>query len=147
MQAIAIDGYGGLDKLQLREMPCPEPKADEVRIRVRAAGVGIWDAMQRSGAFPPEHESFPMVVGAECSGTIDAIGRGVHGQLHEGDEVYTYFFGDGGAYAEFACVKHSTSRSNREIFHLSKQRPFRSTELRLTKRSSMNWALLPARRC
>jgi NADPH:quinone reductase-like Zn-dependent oxidoreductase len=46
-----------------------------------------------------------MVVGAECSGTIDAIGSDVHGPLHEGDEVYTYFYGDQGAYAQFVCVK------------------------------------------
>lgn len=105
MQAIAIDSYGGLEKLQLRELPIPEPKADEVRIRVRAAGVGIWDAMQRTGAFPPAHESFPMVVGAECSGTVDAIGADVDGLLHEGDEVFTYFHGDQGAYAQFVCAK------------------------------------------
>lgn len=105
MQAIAIDAYGGVDRLQLRELPLPEPRADEVRIRVRAAGVGIWDALQRTGAFPPEHESFPMIVGAECSGTIDAVGRDVHRQLHEGDEVYSYFYGDQGAYAQFVCVK------------------------------------------
>src|ERR1035438_601141 len=86
MQAIAIDAYGGLDKLWLRELPIPEPKADEVRVRVRAAGVGIWDAMQRTGAFPPDHESFPMIVGAECSGTIDAIGVNLRGPLHVGDE-------------------------------------------------------------
>jgi len=105
MQAIAIDGYGGLDKLRLRELPLPEPKADEVRIRIRAAGVGIWDAKQRTGAFPPEHEAFPMVVGAECSGTVDAVGDNVHAPLHEGDEVYTYFYGDQGAYAQYVCVK------------------------------------------
>jgi NADPH:quinone reductase-like Zn-dependent oxidoreductase len=105
MQAIAIDSYGGLNKLQLRDLPMPEPQTGEVRIHVRAAGVGIWDAQQRRGAFPPEHERFPMVVGAECSGTIDAIGAGVDQPLHEGDEVYSYFYGDQGAYAEFVCVK------------------------------------------
>ncbi|MGD0474417.1 MAG: NADP-dependent oxidoreductase [Candidatus Velthaea sp.] len=82
MQAIAIDGYGGLDKLLFRELPVPEPEADEVRIRVRAAGVG-----------------------AECSGMVDAVGAGVDGPLHEGDEVYTYFYGDQGAYAQYVCVK------------------------------------------
>jgi NADPH:quinone reductase-like Zn-dependent oxidoreductase len=105
MQAIAIDSYGGLNKLQLRDLPLPEPQIGEVRIHVRAAGVGIWDALQRRGVFPPQHERFPMVVGAECSGTIDAIGAGVDRPLHEGDEVYTYFYGDQGAYAEFVCVK------------------------------------------
>jgi NADPH:quinone reductase-like Zn-dependent oxidoreductase len=105
MQAIVIDSYGGLEKLQLRELAIPEPKADEVRVRVRAAGVGIWDAMQRTGAFPPEHEKFPMVIGAECAGTIDALGSAVHAPLHQGDEVYAYFYGDQGAYAQYVCIK------------------------------------------
>jgi NADPH:quinone reductase-like Zn-dependent oxidoreductase len=105
MQAITIDGYGGLEKLQLRELPIPEPKAGEVRIRVRAAGVGIWDSLQRSGAFPPAKEVFPMIVGAECAGTVDATGENVNGPLHEGDEVYTYFTGVQGAYAQYVCVK------------------------------------------
>jgi NADPH:quinone reductase-like Zn-dependent oxidoreductase len=46
-----------------------------------------------------------MVVGAECSGTIDAVGTDVREPLHTGDEVYTYFHGEQGAYAQFVCVK------------------------------------------
>jgi NADPH:quinone reductase-like Zn-dependent oxidoreductase len=46
-----------------------------------------------------------MVIGAECAGTIDAIGDGVNGPLHEGDEVYSYFWGEQGAYAQYVCVK------------------------------------------
>lgn len=105
MQAIAIDSFGGLDKLQLRELPIPEPKAGEVRIRIHAAGVGIWDSMQRRGEFPPDQLNFPMVLGAECAGTIDAIGPHVDNRLHEGDEVYSYFWGGQGAYAQYVCVK------------------------------------------
>ncbi len=104
MKAIAIDAYGGLDTLRFRDLPIPEPKAGEVRIRVRAAGVGIWDALQRSGEFPPDHPHFPMVIGAECAGTIDALGSGVD-TLRTGDDVYTYFSGDQGAYAQYVCVK------------------------------------------
>ena len=147
MQAIAIDAYGGLDKLWLRELPIPEPKADEVRVRVRAAGVGIWDAMQRTGAFPPDHESFPMIVGAECSGTIDAIGVNLRGPLHVGDEVYTYFYGDGGAYAQFVCVKGDYAALKPRISRFLKRPPFRSTELPHTKRSLTDCTSRPDRPC
>jgi len=47
---------------------------------------------------------FPMVIGAECAGTIDALGSGVD-TLRTGDDVYTYFSGDQGAYAQYVCVK------------------------------------------
>ena len=105
MQAIVIDEFGGLDKLQLRELPLPQPQAGEVRIRVRASGVGIWDSMQRSGEFPPDHVRFPMILGAECAGTVDLVGSRVDERLHEGDEVYAYFWGAQGAYAQYVCVK------------------------------------------
>jgi len=105
MVAIAIDGYGDGNRLQLRNPPVPEPQTGEVRIRVRAAGVGVWDAMKRTGVFEVEHPTFPMILGAECAGTIDAIGTGGDGRLRDGDAVYTYFTGPQGAYAQHVCVK------------------------------------------
>jgi len=38
MQAIRVHGYGGPEVLQLEQMPRPEPQADEMLIRVYAAG-------------------------------------------------------------------------------------------------------------
>ena len=47
MRAIAIEGFGGTDRLELVDLPAPEPGPDDVLVRVRAAGVGSWDAKAR----------------------------------------------------------------------------------------------------
>jgi len=104
MKAIVIDAFGGLDQLHSADLPDPTPARGEVIVRVQAAGVGIWDSMQRSGELPVEHAAFPLVLGAECSGTVESIGEGVEG-LDVGDAVYTYFFGKQGAYAEKVAVQ------------------------------------------
>ncbi len=102
--AVAIDRFGGLDQLAVHDLPKPQPAADEVLIRVQAAGVGIWDSLQRQGEFSPDVPEFPLVLGAECSGVIERVGAGVT-TLHEGDAVYAYFSGKQGAYAQYVAVK------------------------------------------
>jgi NADPH:quinone reductase-like Zn-dependent oxidoreductase len=49
MKAIVIDGYGDVDQLHLRELPDPRPQADEVLVRVRAAGINPVDWKIRQG--------------------------------------------------------------------------------------------------
>ena len=49
MRAIAIEGFGGRDRLKLVDLLTPKPGPDDVR--VRAAGVGPWDAKTREGFF------------------------------------------------------------------------------------------------
>ena len=51
MRAIAIEGFGGGDRRTLVHLPIPEPGPDDVLVRVRAAGVGPWDAKTRAGRF------------------------------------------------------------------------------------------------
>ena len=46
MRAIVIEGVGGPEVLHVREVETPEPGADQVRVRVRAAGVNRADLMQ-----------------------------------------------------------------------------------------------------
>jgi NADPH:quinone reductase len=104
MKAVAIDRFGGLDQLKTYELPKPEPKPDEVLIRVRAAGVGIWDSAQRQGNLTPDNPQFPLILGAECSGDIERLGSNVS-TLKEGEPVYTYFTGKQGAYARYVAVK------------------------------------------
>ncbi len=104
MKAAAIERFGGLDELKLLELPKPEPAAGEVLIRVRAAGVGVWDSMKRQGEFGAEHPHFPMILGQECSGDVEAAGSDV-ANLKARDAVYTYFYADQGAYAEYVAVK------------------------------------------
>ncbi len=98
MRAIAIEGFGGTDRLQLVDLPAPEPGPDHVLVRVRAAGVGPWDIKTREGLFGKR--SFPYVLGIEGSGVVESAGENV-ADLREGDEVYVY---SGGCYAEYVAA-------------------------------------------
>jgi NADPH:quinone reductase-like Zn-dependent oxidoreductase len=99
MRAIAIEGFGGRDRLKLVDLPAPEPGADDVLVRVRAAGVGPWDTKTREGLFGGR--SFPHVLGLEASGILEGAGENV-ADLREGDEVYVY--NSSGCYAEYVAA-------------------------------------------
>ena len=62
--------------LEVREAPDPEPAAGEVRVAVEAAGVNFADCAARLGNYP-DAPPFPMVMGYEVAGTINAVGAGV----------------------------------------------------------------------
>ena len=100
MRAAAIEEFGGSDKLQSMDLSRPEPGPEEVLVRVRAAGVGLWDVMSRQGVFGDRE--FPFVPGFEAAGVVEAVGGEV-GDFQEGDEVYTYRF-PGGGYAEYVAA-------------------------------------------
>jgi putative PIG3 family NAD(P)H quinone oxidoreductase len=100
MKAITIPQPGDADALVLADVPDPEPRAGEVRIRVAAAGVNRADVMQRRGFYDPPPGSSPYP-GLEVSGTVDAVGDGVS-QWSVGDEVCALLVG--GGYAEQVCV-------------------------------------------
>jgi NADPH:quinone reductase-like Zn-dependent oxidoreductase len=104
MKAIAIERFGGLDELKECDLPKPQPRADEVLIRVRAAGVGIWDSKQRTGTFLAEMAEFPLILGEQCAGDVERVGSSVT-TLHENDAVYTYFVAKHGSYAQYVAVK------------------------------------------
>jgi NADPH:quinone reductase-like Zn-dependent oxidoreductase len=99
MRAIAIEGFGGSDRLKLVDLPAPEPGADDVLVRVRAAGVGPWDTKTREGLFGGR--SFPHVLGMEASGIVAGAGENV-ADLRGGDEVYVY---GSGCYAEYVAAR------------------------------------------
>ncbi|MGI4877187.1 MAG: NADP-dependent oxidoreductase [Janthinobacterium lividum] len=109
MKAVVIDGYGEPDVLRVVDLPVPRPAAGEVLVEIAAAGVGVWDAGERSGAMagmlPDAAKHFPRVIGGDGSGRIVALGDGVTG-FAVGDEVYGYAFGSpgGGFYAEYIAL-------------------------------------------
>jgi NADPH:quinone reductase len=99
MLAIEIREPGEPDVLVPVERPMPAPAADEVLIRVEAAGVNRPDVFQRRGRYapPPGASDIP---GLEVSGVIDALGPGV-ADWRVGDAVCALV--TGGGYAEY-CV-------------------------------------------
>jgi NADPH:quinone reductase-like Zn-dependent oxidoreductase len=105
MRAVAIDAFGGPEKLVVHELRVPEVGGNDVLIRVDTAGIGIWDAKMRRGAFS-RGKSFPIVLGSEGSGTIAALGDDVQG-LSVGDAVVGYAYGEktGGFYAEYVVLR------------------------------------------
>lgn len=100
MKAITIPSPGDADALVLAEVPAPEPRTGEVRLRVAAAGVNRADVMQRRGFYEPPPGSSPYP-GLEASGTVDAVGEGVT-RWSVGEEVCALLVG--GGYAEQVCV-------------------------------------------
>ncbi|HET9933805.1 MAG TPA: NAD(P)-dependent alcohol dehydrogenase [Polyangiaceae bacterium] len=109
MSAIVQDRYGSADVLELRQIARPRPRADEVIVRVRAAGVdfGVWHMMEGmpyavrlvSGLRRPRNP----VRGLELAGIVEEVGEHVT-TFARGDEV----FGIGeGSFAEYARASQS----------------------------------------
>lgn len=99
MLAIAYDKGGGPEVLTIHHLAVPKPGAGQVLIAVHATGVNVWEAGFRQ--HPSSDAHFPVVPGSDGSGTIAAIGSGVHG-FKVGDEVY----GRGRAfYAEYTVAR------------------------------------------
>jgi len=100
MQVVEIAGTGGPEQLRLARRATPSPGAEEVLIRVAAAGVNRPDVMQRQGKHPPPPGASD-IPGLEVAGEIVALGT----------EVRTWRIGDrvtallaGGGYAGFAVA-------------------------------------------
>src|SRR4029077_12035062 len=104
MKAVRIHRFGPPEVLSLDDVPKPEPGNGEVVVQVKAAGIGPWDGLIRSGksVIP---QPLPLILGSDLSGVIDSVGAGVE-RLQVGDEVFGVtnerFTG---AYAEYAVAK------------------------------------------
>ena len=107
MRAVAIDRFGGPEVLVVHELPLPKISAQEVLIAVDTAGVGMWDARARDGAWS-DHKEFPFILGVDGSGVVVEAGSQVR-RLKRGDRVYAYSYDNpkGGFYAEYVAVAAS----------------------------------------
>ncbi len=99
MKAIRIQQTGGPEVLQVEEVPTPDPREGQVRIKVAAAGVNFADIAQRRGAYLTPTK-LPAILGAEVAGTIDALGPGVTAPA-AGTRVASLV---SGGYAEYAIA-------------------------------------------
>jgi len=110
MRAIVQDEYGEAgDVLRLEEIARPEPAADEVLVRVHAAGVdrGVWHIMAGL-PYPVRLAGYGVrrpkarVRGREVAGRVEVVGKDVT-TVRPGDEVYG--IGEG-TFAEYVTVRH-----------------------------------------
>ena len=87
MRALTIDAHGGLDQLRFRtDVPVPELESDDdVRVRVRAAALNHLDLWVVEGV-PGVRITPGWILGSDCSGVVDAVGRGVT-SVRIGDRV------------------------------------------------------------
>ncbi|TPI22912.1 NADP-dependent oxidoreductase [Mesorhizobium sp. B3-2-1] len=104
MRAVTQNSVGGPDVLVTAELPDPTPKAGEVLVRVKAAGINPVDGAVRAGHYPLLGEP-PFILGWDISGTVEALGAGVTG-FKVGDEVFGMprFPKQAAAYAELGAV-------------------------------------------
>jgi len=107
MQAIAITEFGGADKLQLIDVPMPEPGQGEILIRVKAAGVNPVDWKIRRGMLKGRMpHKFPLIPGWDAAGIVSRRGPGAD-FFADGAQVYAYCRTPvirGGTYAEYVTV-------------------------------------------
>ena len=83
MKAVRVHKYGGPEVLTLEEIPVPEPKAGEARVKIEAIGVNYIDIYQRTGLYPLQT---PFTLGTEGAGIVDAVGPNVT-EVKKGERV------------------------------------------------------------
>ncbi|XOV93307.1 MAG: NAD(P)-dependent alcohol dehydrogenase [Bacteroidota bacterium] len=113
MKAFTIPHYGNTNVLNMVEIPIPEPKDDEVLIKVKSTSINDWDLGLVEGS--------PFVIrllyglrrpkynipGTEAAGIVEKIGAEVK-QFVVGDEVFGDLSESGfGGFAEYVCVKEN----------------------------------------
>jgi len=107
MRAIRVHHFGDIDSLVVEDVPRPAPGEGEVLLRVKAAGVGPWDALVRSGqsVLP---QPLPLTLGSDVSGIVEQVGTGVS-QFQAGDAIFgatnARFTGGYAEYASAAATK------------------------------------------
>jgi NADPH:quinone reductase-like Zn-dependent oxidoreductase len=119
MKASVLTEFGPPDVLQLREVPKPAPRDNEVLVRVRATSVGFGDTLVRNlAAISPRKFHMPFlfwliakvafgvrkprtnILGSEFAGEVEAVGRAVT-RFRKGDSVFGYCGPRMGACAEY----------------------------------------------
>src|SRR5215469_17019202 len=105
MKAIVIHQYGKPDVLKYEDAPLPEPKENQILVRVIAAGVNPVDGAARSEKYAKFFGiTLPFIPGYDIAGVVEKTGAKVT-KFKAGDSVYAYIgLGEGGGYAQYAVV-------------------------------------------
>ncbi len=97
MKAIQVKQPGGPEKMELVNLPVPQPAAKQALVRIAASGVNFIDVYFRTGLYKAD---FPLTLGQEAAGTVEAVGAEVT-EVAPGDRVA--YCMTRGSYAEYAA--------------------------------------------
>ena len=105
MKAIVVHAYGGPEVLKYEDVPRPEPKENELLVRVIAAAVNPVDSAARSQKFAQFLGiKLPAIPGYDIAGVVEKTGAKIT-KFKAGDPLYAYIALDkGGGYAEYAAA-------------------------------------------
>ncbi|MCA1012625.1 zinc-binding dehydrogenase [Halobacillus halophilus] len=103
MKAVQVTGYGDVDQLQVVDKDIPEPKSNEVLIKVKACAINNTEIWMREGAYGtggksgwrPEGVHFPRIPGSDITGTIEKAGSEVDQHMIGRDVVVFPFTSSG----------------------------------------------------
>jgi NADPH:quinone reductase-like Zn-dependent oxidoreductase len=102
MRAVVMTKTGTPDVLKCLDVPTPTPKAGQVRVQIKAAGLNFAELMARQGLYP-DAPKMPCILGYEAAGIVEAVGEGVSKNNIGRRVIVTAPFG---AQAEYACTRH-----------------------------------------
>jgi NADPH:quinone reductase-like Zn-dependent oxidoreductase len=107
MKAVRIHEYGSPDVLKFEDAPRSSPAADEVLVKVQAAGINPidWKTRAGSGMGGRYGDVFPLIIGWDISGVVESLGKNAN-KFKIGDAVFgmVRFPEIGSAYAEYVAV-------------------------------------------
>jgi NADPH:quinone reductase len=100
MKAWRVNDWCEPDQMEFADIPAPEPKPGEIRIKNRAAALNFFDILMIQGKYqskPPR----PFTPGSEVAGVVDAVGAGVT-EFKAGDRAQA--MATGGTYCEYSIA-------------------------------------------
>lgn len=107
MKAVQITQYGGIENLQVVDVPVPSPGKHQVLVEIHAVSINPFDVTLRNGTYKEFIPlKFPVTVGGDFAGRITALGEDVS-EFVVRDEVYgsaITLSGGSGAFAQFASA-------------------------------------------
>ncbi|MGQ8868256.1 NADP-dependent oxidoreductase [Myroides sp. TSA_177.3] len=122
MKAITLEGFGGIEHLQYKDIPIPQPQANEVLIQTKAISINPVDVKVRARQAPLAEQLLqhhPLILGWDISGVVVQIGSDVT-DFSIGDEVFgmVNFVGHGQTYAAYvAAPTHHLALKPTNISH------------------------------